>query len=128
MNSICPMNFLRSTDTTDTTDTTIWKPGFMETSRTNARYKRNDRYNLLYEIEFYLSYEFFSFDRHDRYNDMETRLNCLSIHRGIERVPFYKNTNLQESAFLQGVRKKERNLIKVSRRSSVGALIGYTVH
>ena len=28
MNSICPMNFFRSTDTTDTTDTTIWKPGF----------------------------------------------------------------------------------------------------
>ena len=25
MNSICPMNFFRSTDTTDTT---IWKPGF----------------------------------------------------------------------------------------------------
>ena len=25
MNSICPMNFFR---TTDTTDTTIWKPGF----------------------------------------------------------------------------------------------------
>ena len=24
---------------------------FMETSRTNAQYKRNDRYNLLYEIE-----------------------------------------------------------------------------
>ena len=48
MNSICLMNFLR---TTDKTDTTIWKPGFMETSRTNAQYKRNDRYNLLYEIE-----------------------------------------------------------------------------
>ena len=28
MNSICPMNFFRTTDTTDTTDTTIWKPGF----------------------------------------------------------------------------------------------------
>ena len=27
MNSICPMNFLRTTDTTDTTDTTICKPG-----------------------------------------------------------------------------------------------------
>ena len=27
MNSICPMNFFRTTDTTDTTDTTIWKPG-----------------------------------------------------------------------------------------------------
>ena len=24
--------------------------------------------------EFYLSYEFFSYDRHDRYNHMETRL------------------------------------------------------
>ena len=51
----------------------------METSRTNAQYKRNDRYNLLYEIknEFYLSFDFFSYDRHDRYdryNDMETRL------------------------------------------------------
>ena len=30
MNSICPMNFFRTTDATDTTDTTIWKPGFME--------------------------------------------------------------------------------------------------
>ena len=29
MNSICLMNFFRTTDTTDTTDTTIWKPGFM---------------------------------------------------------------------------------------------------
>ena len=28
MNSICPINFFRTTDTTDTTDTTIWKPGF----------------------------------------------------------------------------------------------------
>ena len=28
MNSICPMNCFRTTDTTDTTDTTIWKPGF----------------------------------------------------------------------------------------------------
>ena len=28
MNSICPMNFFRTTGTTDTTDTTIWKPGF----------------------------------------------------------------------------------------------------
>ena len=28
MNSICPMNFFRTTDATDTTDTTIWKPGF----------------------------------------------------------------------------------------------------
>ena len=27
MNSICPMNFFR---TTDTTDTTMWKPGFTE--------------------------------------------------------------------------------------------------
>ena len=26
MNSVCPMNFLRTTDATDTTDTTIWKP------------------------------------------------------------------------------------------------------
>ena len=27
MNSICPTNFFRTTDTTDTTDTTIWEPG-----------------------------------------------------------------------------------------------------
>ena len=31
MNSICPMNFFR---TTDTTDTTIWKPGFRELKHT----------------------------------------------------------------------------------------------
>ena len=30
MNSICLMNFFRTTDTTDTTDTTIWKPGFTD--------------------------------------------------------------------------------------------------
>ena len=29
MNSACPMNFFRTTDTTDTTDTTIWKPGLI---------------------------------------------------------------------------------------------------
>ena len=47
----------------------------METSSTNAQYKKNDRYNLLYEMnKFYLSFDFFSYDRHDRYNDMETRL------------------------------------------------------
>ena len=34
MNSICPMNFFRTTDTTDTTDTTIWKPGFRELKHT----------------------------------------------------------------------------------------------
>ena len=28
MNSVCPLNFFRTTDTTDTTDTTIWKPRF----------------------------------------------------------------------------------------------------
>ena len=27
MNSICPMNLFRTTETTDMTDTTIWKPG-----------------------------------------------------------------------------------------------------
>ena len=30
MNSVCPMNFFRTTDTTDSTDTTIWKPGLRE--------------------------------------------------------------------------------------------------
>ena len=45
----------------------------METPRTTAQYNRNDRYNVLYENEFYLSYDFFWYDRHDRYNDMETR-------------------------------------------------------
>ena len=30
MNSICPINVFRTTDTTGTTDTTIWKPGFRE--------------------------------------------------------------------------------------------------
>ena len=34
---------------------------FMETSRTNAQYKRNDRYNLLYEIEWILSVLWFFF-------------------------------------------------------------------
>ena len=29
MNSICPMDFFRTTDTTDTTDSTIWKPGLI---------------------------------------------------------------------------------------------------
>ena len=30
VNSICPMNFFRTTDITDMTDTTIWKPGFKD--------------------------------------------------------------------------------------------------
>ena len=30
MNSICPMNFFRTTDTTETTDITIWKPGLRD--------------------------------------------------------------------------------------------------
>ena len=30
MNSICPMNFFRTTDTTDTTDATIWNPGLRQ--------------------------------------------------------------------------------------------------
>ena len=52
------------------TDTTLWKPPVQmlnttETSDTTCCTRKN---------EFYLSYEFFSFDRHDRYNDMETRL------------------------------------------------------
>ena len=39
MNSICPMNFFRTTDTTGTTDTTIWKPGLMQNfARTNRDY------------------------------------------------------------------------------------------
>ena len=67
MNSIRPMNFFRTTDTTDTTDTTIWKPGFMETSRTTAEYKRNDRYNLLYEIEWILSVLWIFFVRQTRH-------------------------------------------------------------
>ena len=32
-------------------------------------------------IELYLSYEFFSYDRHDRYNDMETRLKGSWVSR-----------------------------------------------
>ena len=43
MNSICPMNFFRTTDTTDTTDTTILKPAFKQifvfcTFRRNAMF------------------------------------------------------------------------------------------
>ena len=36
MDSICPMNFFRTSDTTDTTDTTIWKPGFNFFHTTNT--------------------------------------------------------------------------------------------
>ena len=60
------MNFFCTTDTTDTTDTTIWKPG----------------------LKLYLSYEFFSYDRHDRcdrYNDMETRLKDNGIFHRFDR-------------------------------------------
>ena len=38
----------------------------METSRTNAQYKRNDRYNLLYEIEWILSVLWIFFVRQTR--------------------------------------------------------------
>ena len=41
MNSICPMNFFRTTDTTDTTDTTIWKPGFKAKHTTQHAQKTN---------------------------------------------------------------------------------------
>ena len=78
MNSICPMNFFRTTDTTDTTDTTIWKPGFMETSRTNAQYKRNDRYNLLNEIEWILSVLWIFFRTTDTNGKWQTYL-CYFI-------------------------------------------------
>ena len=39
---------------------------FMESSRTNAQYKRNDRYNLLYEIEWILSVLWIFFVRQTR--------------------------------------------------------------
>ena len=45
MNSICPMNFFRTTDTTDTTDTTIWKPGFKPNDCTMKSNKFNS-FNL----------------------------------------------------------------------------------
>ena len=32
-------------------------------------------------IKLYLSYEFFSYDRHDRYNDMETRLKGFVLEK-----------------------------------------------
>ena len=38
MNSLCPMNFFRMTDTTDTTDTTIWKPGFNHSTESSLRW------------------------------------------------------------------------------------------
>ena len=38
MNSLCPMNFFRTTDTTDTTDTTIWKPGLRSPQHRKLRF------------------------------------------------------------------------------------------
>ena len=59
------------------TDTTLWKPpvqllNTIEMTDTTCCTRWN---------EFYLSYEFFSYNRHDRYNDMETRLKwpCLTV-------------------------------------------------
>ena len=36
--------------------------------------KKKRQIQLVARDEFYLSYEFFSYDRHDKYDDMETRL------------------------------------------------------
>ena len=47
MNSICPMNFFRTTDTTDTTDTTIWKPGFRELKQPR-RPQQQERHKFAY--------------------------------------------------------------------------------
>ena len=95
MNSTCPMNFFRTTDTTDTTDTTIWKPGLKPgfnivvsvvsvvsvvrkqfigqiefiLSRTYKLYQSFLLHRAFVRdvsIKMYLSYEFFSYDRHDR--------------------------------------------------------------
>ena len=49
MNSICPMNFFRTTDTTDTTDTTIWKPGFRQTTSNNSTIARAARTHVQHE-------------------------------------------------------------------------------
>ena len=87
----------------------------METSRTNAQYKRNDIYNFLYEMnEFYLSYEFFSYDRHDRYDHMETRLNETITTEWILNkfncTAFYRQqeyTNDTNTPLLQSFKKLE---------------------
>ena len=55
-----PIQMLNTKETTDTTCCTRWN-------------------------EFYLSYEFFSYDRHDRYNDMETRLKSVRSLQGCIR-------------------------------------------
>ena len=52
------------------TDITLWKPPVQMLNTKEMTYTTCcTRWN-----EFYLSYDFFSYDRYDRYNDMETRL------------------------------------------------------
>ena len=48
MNSICPMNFFRTTDATDTTDTTIWKPGLKTKNERFTAAGSRCRQNLKY--------------------------------------------------------------------------------
>ena len=70
----------------DRTDTTLWKPPVQmlntkETTDTTCCTRWN---------EFYLSYELFSYDRHDRndrYNDMETRLKGECYDFEMANVP-----------------------------------------
>ena len=69
----------------------------METSRTNAQYKRNDRYNLLYEIEWILSVLRIVFVRQtrqlQRYGNQALKLNfALSqvIHDYSMLITLYK--------------------------------------
>ena len=52
MNSICPMNCFRTTDTTDTTDTTIWKPGLRNT-KSKSKYIHMSIPHVLYYVHFW---------------------------------------------------------------------------
>ena len=79
----------------------------METSRTNAQYKRNDRYNFLYEIEWILSVLWIFFVRQTRQiqpygNQALVPTSCavgLSSQR-ILRVFFYVHVTMVHSVAL----------------------------
>ena len=74
---ICRICCVCRTKKNHKTDTTLWKPPVQMLNKKET----TDTTCCTRQSEFYLSYELFSYDRHDRYdkyNDMETRLNRIA--------------------------------------------------
>ena len=106
------------------TDTTLWKPPVQMLNTTETR----DTTCCTSKNEFYLSYEFFSFDRHDRYNDMETRLkfkatvSCPSMQQicqcgNLKFISAYRRS-MNELSTIKNVSPCRNRLVQVKLSSS----------